>query len=289
MAIPSINPYRIPPEASWPSSRAPWQLEAGRAALLVHDLQAYFLAPFAREQAPLAEMLPHVRQLQRACERANVPVIFSEQPGEQSREERGLLWDVWGPGIVERPELERLELTPGPCDVRLRKRRYSAFHDTELASLLHARGCDQLWITGVYAHIGCLATANDAFMRGFKPFMVADALADFSAEDHAVALRQVARTAGVLVSTRSVLQALALATVRGVLAELLRTPAEAIPLDDDLADHGLDSVRGMELLSRLLPADHDYDYSTLLEARSLRTLAALLDLGDLEQDCPTRG
>jgi bifunctional isochorismate lyase/aryl carrier protein len=277
MAIPSIHPYRIPPEASWPASRAPWQLEPDRAALLVHDLQAYFLEPFEREQAPLSEMLPHVVRLRRACERANVPVIFSEQPGEQSREERGLLWDVWGPGIVERPELERLVLTPGPSDVRLRKRRYSAFHDTELAAVLHARGRDQLWITGVYAHIGCLATASDGFMRGFKSFLIADALADFSAEDHAVALRQVARTAGVLVSTHSALQALELATVRGLLSELLQAPAAAIPLDDDLGDHGLDSVRGMDLLSRLLPADHDHDYSTLVEARSLRALAALLE------------
>jgi bifunctional isochorismate lyase / aryl carrier protein len=210
MSLGNIAPYALPASGSWPASRARWQLDPRRAALLVHDMQAYFLAPYDASQQPLSEVVPNVQQLRAACWQAGVPVVFSAQPGEQARAERGLLWDLWGAGIALRPELAGLGagLVLQPHETLLPKRRYSAFFDTELGALLRARGRDQLIICGVYAHIGCLATALEAFMRGVEPFVVSDATADFSLEDHVTALRQVARTCGVVDSTRALLTAL---------------------------------------------------------------------------------
>ena len=66
--------------------------------------------------------------------------------------------------------------------------RYSAFKKTNLLEILNEQGRDQLIICGIYAHIGCLLTACEAFMDGIEPFFVADAVADFSLEHHKQAL-----------------------------------------------------------------------------------------------------
>ncbi len=208
MPISQIHPYEMPPAGSWPAPRAPWHLRAEKVALLVHDLQDYFLRPYDMDAAPIGEMLQNVRSLIRASRKLGIPIFFSFQPGEQSRNERGLLWDVWGPGIVQAPELsglsKALEVQPG--DHLIPKRRYSAFFETNLGKILHDRGREQLLITGVYGHIGCVATATEGFMRGIQPFLVADAIGDFSSEDHLTALRQVARTCGVVIETGTVLE-----------------------------------------------------------------------------------
>lgn len=45
-------------------------------------------------------------------------------------------------------------------------------------------------VTGTYTHIGCLMTAADAFQRDIQAFLVADAVADLSAEERRRALER---------------------------------------------------------------------------------------------------
>jgi bifunctional isochorismate lyase / aryl carrier protein len=206
VAIPAIAPYPLPAGPELPANRAGWRADPARAVLLVHDMQNYFLDAFTPGAAPLPHVLEHVALLRKHCSDLGIPVVYTAQPGGQDPADRGLLTDFWGPGLGAGDPRDAAivdALAPGPGDRVLTKWRYSAFVRTPLADLLADQGRDQLIVTGVYAHIGVLATACDAFMRDVQAFVVADAVADFSAAHHRSALAYAAQRCAVTKTTRA--------------------------------------------------------------------------------------
>ncbi|HHI2934105.1 TPA: (2,3-dihydroxybenzoyl)adenylate synthase [Klebsiella variicola] len=167
-------------------------------------------------------------------------------------------------------------LAPDEDDTVLVKWRYSAFHRSPLEEMLKETGRDQLIITGVYAHIGCMTTATDAFMRDIKPFFVADALADFSREEHLMALKYVAGRSGRVVMTEELLPLPASkAALRALILPLLDESDE--PMDDEnLIDYGLDSVRMMALAARWRKVHGDIDFVMLAKNPTIDAWWALL-------------
>ncbi|KAF1019259.1 MAG: Isochorismatase [Paracidovorax wautersii] len=199
MSIPVITPYAMPDQPV--KNRVDWKPDARRAALLVHDMQAYFLNKFDTAQAPVPQLVAQSRRLRDACDAAGVPVFYTAQPVEQPAGDRALLNDFWGPGLTQ-PQFHAQQpiidvLAPRPHDTVLTKWRYSAFQRSDLRERLRAAGRDQLIICGIYAHIGCMATALEAFMQDVQPFFVIDAVADFSEAEHRMAADYVARRCGV--------------------------------------------------------------------------------------------
>jgi bifunctional isochorismate lyase/aryl carrier protein len=172
-------------------------------------MQHYFLAAFPPAAEPLQGATANLARLLAWARTAGVPVFYTAQHGNQDRRDRGLQAELWGPGMRAVPEHEQVvaALAPQPGDQVLTKHRYSAFQRSSLETLMRVRGRDQLVITGVYAHIGCLCTAAEAFQRDIEPFFVADALADFSREKHDMALQWVAATCGQVLTTAQLLQA----------------------------------------------------------------------------------
>lgn len=210
MTIPAIASYPMPAEPV--DNRVDWRLEPARAALLVHDMQAYFLNKFDTTLAPVPELVRNVRRLRDACDDAGVPVFYTAQPVDQPAGDRALLNDFWGPGLTqarfhgEQPVIE--PLAPRAQDTVLTKWRYSAFQRSDLSERLRTRGRDQLIICGIYAHIGCMATALEAFMQDVQPFFVIDGVADFSEAEHRMAVSYVSRRCGMSVTLAQAVAAL---------------------------------------------------------------------------------
>ncbi|MFJ5995657.1 isochorismatase family protein [Streptomyces sp. NPDC092370] len=199
-----IPAYPLPTTAELPTSTAQWTPDPRRAVLLVHDMQRYFLAPFPSSvREPLVR---HCALLRERCVALGIPVFYTAQPGGMTEEERGLLKDFWGPGMRVDPA-DRLivpELTPGPADQVLTKWRYSAFFRSDLLAHMRDQNRDQLIICGVYAHVGVLVTALEAFTNDIQPFLVADAVGDFSAEYHRLALDYAAARCSVVTTAEEV-------------------------------------------------------------------------------------
>lgn len=213
MSIPSISPYSLADAQSTEPTDTPavlnWQIERDRSALLVHDMQQYFLAAYQQDVEPISTVVRNLQQLIRQADAAGVPVFYSQQPPAQAAIRRGLLTDRWGHGLQTESQAAIIDaIAPQPHHHVLTKWRYSAFARTDLAEALRYAGRDQLLITGVYGHIGCQVSAADAFMRDIQPFVVADAIADFSAAKHAGMLEWVAANCGVVVRTADVAQRL---------------------------------------------------------------------------------
>lgn len=256
MTIQSLAAYPLPTAEELPTGRVNWPFEPGRAALLVHDMQHYFVDFYGPDNPLINQVIDHIATLIRQARALGMPVVYTAQPAEQSQADRALLNDMWGPGLTRAPERQPIvsALAPEPQDTVLTKWRYSAFCRSPLVELMAEWGRDQLVICGIYGHIGVMQTAVDAFMRDIRPFLVADAIADFSREDHLLALSYVSRNAGRVITVAEVMAASKRPLTREALRDLVlaRLPAEMQheqPTEDDnLLDYGFDSLAVMGLV-----------------------------------------
>ncbi|EMJ3467434.1 TPA: isochorismatase family protein [Vibrio harveyi] len=292
MAIPSISGYSLTKVK--PENRVNWSVEPHRAVLLIHDMQQYFLNFYDADSELIQTLTRNIQEIKQACIDAGIPVVYTAQPGDQRQEDRGLLTDFWGPGLKADDNITRISpaLAPTEQDTVYTKWRYSAFQRTPLKSMMDETGRDQLIIVGIYAHIGCLQTAAEAFMTDIKAFMVSDAVADFSASDHDMALNYVAGRCGFVLDKQQLLEQVASANELAAgdfvipqsqpqltqqLAALLEVPADEMTPEDSLLDFGLDSVRMMSLVGDWQQAGLDVSFMELAAKPSLQDWWRLIE------------
>ncbi|ELC3159062.1 isochorismatase family protein [Vibrio harveyi] len=292
MAIPSISGYSLTKVK--PENRVNWSVEPHRAVLLIHDMQQYFLNFYDADSELIQTLTRNIQEIKQACIDAGIPVVYTAQPGDQRQEDRALLTDFWGPGLKADDSITRISpaLAPTEQDTVYTKWRYSAFQRTPLKSMMDETGRDQLIIVGIYAHIGCLQTAAEAFMTDIKAFMVSDAVADFSASDHDMALNYVAGRCGYVLDKQQLLEQVASANELAAgdfvipqsqpqltqqLAALLEVPADEMTPEDSLLDFGLDSVRMMSLVGDWQQAGLDVSFMELAAKPSLQDWWRLIE------------
>lgn len=281
MAIPKLNSYSLDNLLDGITNKVSWNLDANRAVLLIHDMQQYFL-DFYADDALKARLIQTVSEIKAACKAQGIPVVYTAQPGDQAPQDRALLTDFWGTGLKASDQVTRIvpELAPDTDDTVLTKWRYSAFKRSPLLETMQEQQRDQLIIVGVYAHIGCMLTAADAFMYDVQAFFVADGLGDFSREDHIDALQYVAKRCGYVTNQADILQCIqeqqsvatlptSKAQLKSLIAQLIEIEENDIYNDDNLLDLGLDSVRAMMLLGRLQNAGLNTSFSEFASAPSI--------------------
>lgn len=285
MAIPAITPYTMPVESDLPKNKVEWKAESKRSVLLIHDMQQYFIDFYEKSDSPIPELLKNITTIKNRCVELGIPVVYTAQPGDQNPKDRALLTDFWGTGLDDDPNQTRIvsDVAPSDEDIMLTKWRYSAFKRTNLLELMKEQGRDQLIICGVYAHIGCLLTASEAFMLDIQPFLVADAVADFSLEEHKMAMKYAAERCAYTTSAHQLLEQLQdreqassvaiqertdwkVEELRMMVFELLgEDPSEGLDDNEDLIDRGMDSIRMMSLVEILRGKGAEINFMQMAE------------------------
>lgn len=176
-------------------------------ALLVVDMQRYFLDPGARAELPRgAEIIPRVCSLIEAFRGAQLPVAFTRHAhGQDELDGRmGRWWNRKLP-IEGDPESELIPaIAPRPGEILITKTRYSAFEGTDLDAQLRSRGALTLVLCGIQTHLCVETTARHAFMKEFQTVVVGDACAAKSDAYHEAALLNLSHGFALIESTSAV-------------------------------------------------------------------------------------
>jgi isochorismate hydrolase len=155
-----------------------------KSALLVIDMQYYFLAPSSHAYIPSAEaILPGVKKLISIYSEKKLTTIFTLH---SNTKENACMMAKWWPRLLVEgsPESripEELEL---PERIIIEKNQYDAFYNTNLEQILKEKNVSQVVVCGVMTNICCETTARSAFVRGFEVFFPVDGTATYSEEYH---------------------------------------------------------------------------------------------------------
>ena len=175
-----------------------WEFERDRSVLLVIDMQNDFVLEGAiLEVKEARNQIPRIKKLIDKCRELDVPVIYTIQETDPvfcklevatfpPLMETGMRAGTKGYQVID-------ELTPEQGDIIVRKRRFSAFYQTDLELILrNIRGseapADTVIICGTVTNVCCESTARDAYFRDFKVVFGTDICSANTPESQAATL-----------------------------------------------------------------------------------------------------
>ncbi|MFH0777575.1 MAG: isochorismatase family cysteine hydrolase [Candidatus Eisenbacteria bacterium] len=178
-----------------PFNRHRLRLKRSKSALLVIDMQDYFLQPDSPAYIPggLA-ILPGLRRLVAAFRATERPVIFTKHVHHPDKIDVGIMEWWWQGMCVEgsRESEIHASLAPRRREKVVQKHRYSAFFDTDLETVLRCQKVEDLVITGIMTNMCCESTTRDAYFRDYRTFFAADGTATVDEEMHVATLLNLA-------------------------------------------------------------------------------------------------
>lgn len=187
---------------------SPLAFSPDQSALLVLDMQAYFLRPDSHAFVPAAPaILPGIGALIAAFAARRRPIVFTRHTNTSANAASMARWwrDLIAPDSPDSAIAPGLDVAPGRV---IEKHQYDAFYQTGLEHLLRQDGVCQVVVTGVMTHLCCETTARSAFMRGFDVFFAVDGTAAYTAAFHQAALLNLAQGFAVPVLTEEILTVL---------------------------------------------------------------------------------
>lgn len=194
-------------------------IEAARSALVVVDMQNYFVAEGFPLEVPMArKIVANINRLARALRAAGGAVVWVQTTSAGALEHWANHHNRMLTPERSKTRLEQLDeaskgfalyqgLEPSPADLRIKKNKYSAFiqGSSDIDARLRSRGIESLLITGTVTNVCCESTARDAMMLDYRVIMVADGNASLTDEEHAATLNNFLCVFGDVLTTEEVI------------------------------------------------------------------------------------
>jgi ureidoacrylate peracid hydrolase len=189
------------------------QINSEKAALLVVDMQNFFLDPSSptfTEGGPV--ILPNVRKLIDAFRAAGRPVIYTCHVHHPDRLDAGIMGWWWeGMCLEGSPESQvHDDIAPLPGEKIVLKHRYSAFYNTDLETILRVLKIEDLVIAGIMTNMCCESTARDAYYRDYRVFFPADGTGSVNEDMHLASLLNLSFGFAYVTETEDIIHGLAI-------------------------------------------------------------------------------
>jgi len=158
--------------------------DVSRSALLILDMQNYFLSPSSHAHIPSAPaIIPNILSLIKKFTDAKRPIIFSQHINSVNSSGMMEYWwkDLIAPDSKQVQIIDNFNIDQG---IILIKEHYDAFLETELDKLLQENDASNVVICGVMTHLCCETTARAAFMHNYKVFFTIDGTATYNRKFH---------------------------------------------------------------------------------------------------------
>jgi nicotinamidase-related amidase len=171
------------------------QLNPTRSALLVIDMQQFFLDPASPSfTCGGLAILENLKKLIQAYRSRHLPVIYTRHVHHPDLLDAGIMgW--WWQGMCKEgsPESEvHADIAPRKGEKEILKHRYSAFYNTDLETILRCLKVEDLVISGIMTNMCCESTARDAYFRDYRLFFLADGTGSITEEMHLASLLNLA-------------------------------------------------------------------------------------------------
>ena len=182
--------------------------DPARSALLVLDMQRYFLEPESHAFVPSAmAIIPGLAHLSQVYSDHGLPIYFTRHLNTPQDAGQMATWwrDLIAPDSPSGAIVSDFDLSSGQV---IEKSQYDAFFNSPLEDSLAARQVKQVVIGGVMTHLCCETTARSAFMRGFEVYFLADGTATYNQAFHQASLLNLEHGFATLVRVTEILTAL---------------------------------------------------------------------------------
>ncbi len=174
------------------TGRRPKPLPEGNSALLLIDMQRFFLDPESRAFVPASQAIRQrlVLAIQWARQ-AGIPVAATRH-GHEEGANLFPMDHLWRQPLMASDEWADIDKQLISEDIPVfDKQSYSAFQSRELLGWLQSQQVRKLFLAGVTSHLCVESTARDAVCHGLFPIMLADACAAWTERQQLRALEAV--------------------------------------------------------------------------------------------------